>query len=164
MVRDVPTYMRPKWDVAATSHAGWEHGETGNCVHEAELKMDASRTVKFLMRNISQNTVSLKFVYLYQFEEYVIDAPRMDKNMQIFFIFFFISIHCLHTLLLAVNYFSKKLYLRCLLGFWIHLCTEAVFRRCSLKKVILEISQNSQENACVKSLLIKLQASGLQLY
>ena len=81
MVRDVPTYMRPKWDVATTPHAGWEHVETGNCVHEAELKMDASRTVKFLMRNISQNTVSLKFVYLHQFEEYVIDATRMEKNM-----------------------------------------------------------------------------------
>ena len=23
MVRDVPTYMKPKWDVAKTSHAGW---------------------------------------------------------------------------------------------------------------------------------------------
>ena len=23
MVRDVSTYMRPKWDVATTSHVGW---------------------------------------------------------------------------------------------------------------------------------------------
>ena len=43
--------------------------------------------------------------------------------------------------------------------------TEAVARRCSVKKVFLDISQNSQENTCVKvSFLIKLQASGLQLY
>ena len=36
-------------------------------------------------------------------------------------------------------------------------------RRCSVQKVFLEISQNSQENTCVRvSFLIKLQASGLQ--
>ena len=35
---------------------------------------------------------------------------------------------------------------------------EAVVRRCSLKKVFLEISQNSQENNCARvSFLIKLQ-------
>ena len=38
---------------------------------------------------------------------------------------------------------------------------EAVVQRCSVKKVFLEISQNSQENT---SFLIKSQASGLQLY
>ena len=38
--------------------------------------------------------------------------------------------------------------------------TKAVFWRSSIKKVLLEISQNSQENNCVKvSFLIKLQAS-----
>ena len=36
---------------------------------------------------------------------------------------------------------------------------------CSVKKVFLEILQNSQENTCARaSLLIELQASGLQLY
>ena len=41
---------------------------------------------------------------------------------------------------------------------------EAVVQRCSVKKVFLEISQNSQENPCARvSFLIKLQASGLQL-
>ena len=35
---------------------------------------------------------------------------------------------------------------------------EAVARRCSVKKVFLDISQNSQENACARvSFLIKLQ-------
>ena len=39
---------------------------------------------------------------------------------------------------------------------------EAVVWRCSVKKVFLEISQNSQENTCVRvSFLIKLQALGL---
>ena len=38
--------------------------------------------------------------------------------------------------------------------------SEAVARRCSVKKMFLEISQNSQENNCARvSLLIKLQAS-----
>ena len=37
---------------------------------------------------------------------------------------------------------------------------EAVFRRCSVNKVFLEISQNSEENSCIRvSFLIKLQAS-----
>ena len=36
---------------------------------------------------------------------------------------------------------------------------EAVVQRCSVKKVLLEISQNSQENTCARiSFLIKLQA------
>ena len=37
--------------------------------------------------------------------------------------------------------------------------SEAVVKRCSVKKVLLEISQNSQENNCTRvSFLIKLQA------
>ena len=36
---------------------------------------------------------------------------------------------------------------------------EAVAQRCSVKKVLLEISQNSQENTCARvSFLIKLRA------
>ena len=42
---------------------------------------------------------------------------------------------------------------------------EAVSRTCFVKKVFLKISQNSQENTCVRvSFLLKLQASDLQLY
>ena len=42
---------------------------------------------------------------------------------------------------------------------------EAVAQRCSVKKVFLLISQNSQENTCARvSFLIKLQTRGLQLY
>ena len=42
---------------------------------------------------------------------------------------------------------------------------EAVVQMCSIKKVFLEISQNSQENACARvSFLVKLQAWRLQLY
>ena len=38
-------------------------------------------------------------------------------------------------------------------------CLEAVSRRCSVKKVFLKISQNSQKNTCARvSFLIKLQA------
>ena len=40
----------------------------------------------------------------------------------------------------------------------------AVVQRCSVNKVFLEISQNSQENTCARvSFLIKLQAWGRQL-
>ena len=36
---------------------------------------------------------------------------------------------------------------------------EAIVRKCSVKKVFLKISQNSQENTCARlSFLIKLQA------
>ena len=43
--------------------------------------------------------------------------------------------------------------------------SEAVARTCSVKKVFLKISQNSEENTCTRvSFLIKLKASGLQLY
>ena len=42
---------------------------------------------------------------------------------------------------------------------------EAAVQRCFVKKVFLEISQNSQENTCARiSFLTKLQAWGLQLY
>ena len=43
--------------------------------------------------------------------------------------------------------------------------SEAVSLRCSVKKVFLEILQNSQENTCAKVyFFLKLQASTLQLY
>ena len=42
---------------------------------------------------------------------------------------------------------------------------EAAVQRCSVRKVFLEILQNSQGNTCVRvSFLIKLRALGLQLY
>ena len=43
--------------------------------------------------------------------------------------------------------------------------SKAVVQRCSVNKVFLEISPNSQENTCAGvSFKIKLQPSGLQLY
>ena len=43
--------------------------------------------------------------------------------------------------------------------------SEAVVRKCSVKKVFLEISQSSQKITCATvSFLVKLQASGLQFY
>ena len=48
-------------------------------------------------------------------------------------------------------------------GIFVHIYAEEVSRRCSVKKVFLEISQNSLENTCARVyFLIKLQ--GLQLY
>ena len=40
----------------------------------------------------------------------------------------------------------------------------AVIQRCSVKKVFLEISQNSQENTCARDFLIKLPAWGNFIY
>ena len=46
-----------------------------------------------------------------------------------------------------------------------HQLSKEVARRCFIKKVLLEISQNSQENICARIyFLTKLKASGLQLY
>ena len=54
----------------------------------------------------------------------------------------------------ACSYFAEITESSCL-----HLFAEAVVRRCSVKKVFLEISQNSQENTCARvSFSIKLQA------
>ena len=50
-------------------------------------------------------------------------------------------------------------------SFFLGFLAEAVAQRCSVKKVFLEISWNTQENTCVKaSFLIKLQAFDMQLY
>ena len=52
--------------------------------------------------------------------------------------------------------FDKKLFLT---------ISEAVTQNCSVKKVFLEILQNSQENTCGRvSVLIKLQASGTSVF
>ena len=42
--------------------------------------------------------------------------------------------------------------------------TEAVVLRCSVEKVFLEISQNSQENTCASVSFFNKVAGGLQLY
>ena len=45
------------------------------------------------------------------------------------------------------------------------LTSEAVMQRCSVKKVFLEIQQNSQGNTCARvSFFVNLHASTLQLY
>ena len=47
----------------------------------------------------------------------------------------------------------------------LQLLPEGAVRRCSIEKVFVEISQNSQQNNCARvSFLIKLQSSNLQLY
>ena len=62
----------------------------------------------------------------------------------------------------AVNWFSIQIIW--LVFIWCQ-HSEAVARRCSVKKVFLEISQNSEENTCARvSFLIKLQTWGPQPY
>ena len=65
----------------------------------------------------------------------------------------------------------KKICERLLLAVWEenrifkHLQKQPPKVFCDVKKLYLEISQNSQENTCIRaSFLIKLQGSGLQLY
>ena len=63
----------------------------------------------------------------------------------------------------ARRYSLEKSYLLQKTLIW--LMSEAVVQRCSVKKVFLKFSHTSQENTCARaSFLIKLQASGLQLY
>ena len=65
----------------------------------------------------------------------------------------------LPALRLHHGYFSMKMF--CLKNTF--LIAETVVRRCSIRKAPLEISQNLQENTCVReSFLIKLQASGVR--
>ena len=83
------------------------------------------------------------------------NLPRNMKNIFHFIIEFNKQIHDGKTLCLL----SWYRYIILLLEF-----TEEVARRCLVKKMFLEISQNSQENTCARvSFLIKLQAWGLQI-
>ena len=60
---------------------------------------------------------------------------------------------------------KMKMWLIIIVNTSFYLTSEAVVPRCSVKKVFLELSQNSQENTRARfSLLVKLQASSLQLY
>ena len=62
-----------------------------------------------------------------------------------------------------VYHFSDKLFFR--VTFCLPQTSETVAKTCSVKKMFLEISQNSQKNTCASfSFLIKLQALGMQLY
>ena len=68
----------------------------------------------------------------------------------------------------ACSEFEEKTYCRSFLSqtrpvyLFPNLPAEALIRRCSGKKVFLEISQNSQENTCARDpFLIKLQAKAI---
>ena len=66
-----------------------------------------------------------------------------------------------------VNFLSKKNeVLDRYFSYYNSLLSEAVARRCSVKKVCLEISQNSQENTCARAsfLINKVACLSLQLY
>ena len=71
---------------------------------------------------------------------------------------------CFCKILKVFAHFSNILLSQFILGilivnYWSTPFLEVVVQRCSVKKVFLEISQNSQENTCARvSFLIKLQA------
>ena len=70
---------------------------------------------------------------------------RMYKRMEGYILLQVLS--CEFIEIFQMSYFTE------------HLKTEAVAQRCSVKKMFLEISQNSQENTCARvSFLIKLQS------
>ena len=55
--------------------------------------------------------------------------------------------------------------MRVINGSWYLWCWEAVVQRCSVKKVFLKISQNSQESTCARvSFLIKMQLAPATLF
>ena len=63
------------------------------------------------------------------------------------------------------NLFTKLMILAQVASYRLLTKNRSSHRRCSVRKGFLEISQNSQGNTCARgSFLIKLQASGLQLY
>ena len=65
----------------------------------------------------------------------------------------------------AMEVVRKFVYFEIIILPCISILTEAVARRCSVKNVFLEISQNSQKNTCVRvSFSIKLQASKKRLW
>ena len=63
--------------------------------------------------------------------------------------------------MVSESYFLQKKFLKQIVASEF---LEAVVPRFSVEKVLLEISQNSQENTCARvSFLMKLQALGLRL-
>ena len=69
------------------------------------------------------------------------------------------------TLVLSLQFVSDLFELNTFVHLFETKITEAVVRRCSVKKVFLKIWQKSQENTCaIVSFLTKLQASGLLVY
>ena len=76
-----------------------------------------------------------------------------------------VAIFCVNSLRFSQkNYFSEPVLMN--LPFQFHVkVSRSSHRRCSIKKELLKILQNSQGNTCAKvSFLTKLQSSGLQLY
>ena len=125
----------------------------------------------WLKKNINKNYWGLKMFYNWHFLSLYKDT---QSHMRYFI---------LRTLFLKLildsyldygdhSYFDYKLNLGKLLLtyyfhfiFWFVFCSEAVAQRCSVKKVFLDISQNSQENTCARvSFLIKkyLQVAAYQ--
>ena len=69
-----------------------------------------------------------------------------------------------HFMTLCVNIFKEQYIFdgKIEKSHWFKKTTEAVVQRCSVKKVLLEISKKSQENACARvSFLIKLRPANL---
>ena len=92
-------------------------------------------------------------IYANGFDFFKID--RILQHERLRQVKMYISLFLFHHLFLSSIYISLMLWE----------ITEAVARRCSSKKVFLEISQNSQENTCARvSFLINLQAWDLQLH
>ena len=73
---------------------------------------------------------------------------------------------CFWNKILSIQYFFLYIFhLHMRFQFMISPSAEAVVRGCSVKKVFLKLSQNSQENTCVRaSFLIQLQAGVWQRY
>ena len=92
------------------------------------------------------------------------------KELKAEFVFFplFLTLMLSHTMrrspfLSASLSFSFFLFPLVSITFTFYILLKAVFQRCSVNKVFLEISPNSQETTCARiSFLIKLQAWGLR--
>ena len=62
------------------------------------------------------------------------------------------------------SFYKSTIKSSCLLYLYVTYTSEAVIKRCSVKKAVLEVSQNSQENACARVSFLKERLFLAQLF
>ena len=123
-------------------------------VHCCQLKLESSAQLH------------LRYVITLKFQ---IEIKReIDFFYEIYYFYFAFHLLCWFTQILLrrekYTSFTRITYQKSngsakLLFLFVFIFADAVVRMCSVEKVLLEISQNSQENTCARvSFLIKLQA------
>ena len=104
---------------------------------------------KFLLKVI----ITYRLLFVSEFIDFMISSEDVSASQRLkcsLDIFFLLGISLINSVVATVA---------------VCLMSEAVVRRCCIKKMFLKISQISHENTCARaSFSKKLQASGLQIY